>query len=84
MFKPKQSISPEILGKSKFRFYGVYKKGQNSTMARNGSLFISILYHNFEFQILNFKFRIPKFVLRISELGIRNLELRSICHKGKW
>ena len=29
----------------------------------NGSLFISILLHNFEF-------RIPKFALRISEFGI--------------
>ena len=36
----------------------------------NGSRFISILFHNFEFWIPNSEFRIPNIVLRIADFGI--------------
>ena len=55
----------------------------------NGSLFISILLHNFEFRILNSEFRILnsdfrilKFALRISEFEIRNCGVYVVWTSG--
>ena len=48
----------------------------------NGSLFISILLHNFEFRILNSEFRILKFAVRISEFEIRNCGVYVVWTSG--
>ena len=43
----------------------------------NGLLFISILFHNFEFWI-------PNSEIRTTNFGILNSELWSKCNVGKW